>query len=188
MRCDAWAGMLLWWSCQSLVAHSCSLLSHLNSFRGGMFKLNAKFEVDSLLYLVILNSMATQYTCSLNGIYRPHWLVQWSWHCSCMCIPVHSLWLPGYISVMQTILVILTMARFFWTDLNICHFYLWMCFTYSKTHFNYKMLNPFFSYWVVSSLLASWAHFRIVLLFWLLKLCSVPQNLSWFKLLYFCFF
>ena len=37
---------------------------------------------------VILNAMATQDTCSLNGIYHPHWLVQWSGHCSHMRIPV----------------------------------------------------------------------------------------------------
>ena len=43
---------------------------------------------------VILNAMATHYTCSLKGIYCPHWLVQWS-HCSRMYIPVHSPWLPG---------------------------------------------------------------------------------------------
>ena len=30
-----------------------------------------------------------------------------------MCIPVHSPWLPGYNDVMQTILVILTMAGLF---------------------------------------------------------------------------
>ena len=48
---------------------------------------------------VIVNAMATQYTCSLSGIYRPHWRVQRSGHCSCMCIPVHSPWLPGYIDV-----------------------------------------------------------------------------------------
>ena len=48
-RHDAWAG-LLWWSCQSPVAHSCSLLNHLSSFRRGMFKLNAKFDAESLLY------------------------------------------------------------------------------------------------------------------------------------------
>ena len=66
---------------------------------------------------VIVNVTATQYICSLNGVYRPHWLVQWSCHCSCMCIPVHSPWLPGYINVAQTILVILTMAGLFsWTD------------------------------------------------------------------------
>ena len=59
---------------------------------------------------VILNTTATQYTCSLNGIYRPHWLVQWSHHCSCTCIPVHCPWLPAYIDVTRTILIILTMA------------------------------------------------------------------------------
>ena len=62
---------------------------------------------------VIFNVMATQCTCSLNGIYRPHWLVQWSHHCSRMCIPVHSPWLPAYINVVQTIFIILTMAHLF---------------------------------------------------------------------------
>ena len=56
---------------------------------------------------------ATQYTCSLNGVHHPHWLVQWSHHCSCMLIPVHSPWLPGYIDFEQTVLVILTMAGLF---------------------------------------------------------------------------
>ena len=56
---------------------------------------------------VILNVTATQYTCSLNGLYHPHWLVQWSHHCSHMRIPVHSPWLPGFIDVTQTILVII---------------------------------------------------------------------------------
>ena len=51
-RPDSWASTLLWWSCQSPVAHSCGLLNHLNSFCGGMFKLNAKFEADVLLYLL----------------------------------------------------------------------------------------------------------------------------------------
>ena len=108
-RCDAWADALLWWSCQSLVAHSCDHLNHLNGFCRGMFKLNAKFDVDSLLYSFILNVMATQYTCSLDGIYRPHWLIEWSCPFSHMHIPVHSPW-PGYISVVQTILNIVTMA------------------------------------------------------------------------------
>ena len=63
--------------------------------------------------LVILNVMSTQYTCSLNDIYCPHWLVQWSCHCSRMCILVHSPWLPGYIDVTQTILIILTMVGLF---------------------------------------------------------------------------
>ena len=50
MRCDAWVGTLLWWRCQFPVAHSCGLLHHLNSFHRGMFKLNIKFDTDSLLY------------------------------------------------------------------------------------------------------------------------------------------
>ena len=62
---------------------------------------------------VILNVMATQYICSLHGVYCPHWWVEWSHHCSHLHIPVHSLWLPGYINVVQTILVILTMAGVF---------------------------------------------------------------------------
>ena len=53
---------------------------------------------------VIVNVTATQYICSPNSIYRPHWLVQWSCHCSYTCIPVHSLWLPGYINVVQSVL------------------------------------------------------------------------------------
>ena len=35
-----------------LVAHRGGLLNHPNSFHGGMFKLNAKFDADSLLYLL----------------------------------------------------------------------------------------------------------------------------------------
>ena len=50
MRHDAWTGVLLWWSCQPPVAHSGGLLNHPNSFCRGMFKLNAKFDADSLLY------------------------------------------------------------------------------------------------------------------------------------------
>ena len=49
-RHDVWASALLWWSCQSPVAHSCSLLNHLNTFCGGTFKLQAKFDTDSLFY------------------------------------------------------------------------------------------------------------------------------------------
>ena len=48
-RCDAWAGVLSWWSCQSPVVHSYSLLNHLNSFQGGMLKLHTKSDADSLL-------------------------------------------------------------------------------------------------------------------------------------------
>ena len=62
---------------------------------------------------VILNETATQYTCSLNSVYHPHWLVQWSHHHSCMHIAVYFPWLLGYISVTQTILIILTMTGVF---------------------------------------------------------------------------
>ena len=62
---------------------------------------------------VIFNVMATQYTCSLSAIYLPHWLVQWSPHHSCMCIPVHSSWLPGYMDVKQTLFITLTIAGVF---------------------------------------------------------------------------
>ena len=111
-RRDAWVGTLLWWSCPSAVAHSCHLLNHPDSFHWGMFRINEEFDADLLLYSVILNATATQYTYSLNGIYRPHRLVQWS-HCSHMCTPVHSPWLPGYINVVQTVLVLLTMVGLF---------------------------------------------------------------------------
>ena len=62
---------------------------------------------------VILNVRATWYPCSLNGVYYPSWIVQGSHHCSRMSILVHSPWLPRYINVTPTILVILTMAGLF---------------------------------------------------------------------------
>ena len=88
-----------WWSCQSSVAQSWGLLNYPNSFLRGMFKLNAKFDADSLLYSVILNVMTTQYTCSLISIYRPHWLVQWGCHYPRMHVS-DSPWL-SYIYILQ---------------------------------------------------------------------------------------
>ena len=67
---------------------------------------------------LILNATPPQYTCSLNSIYCPHWLIQWSCHCSCRCIPVHSPWLPGYIDV--TFLLYYQWLDFFWTGLIYC--------------------------------------------------------------------
>ena len=90
VRREAWAGLSSWWSCQSPVAHNCSLLNHPNSFRRGMFKLNSKIWCR----FIALNVTATQDTCSLNSVYHPHWPVQWSRHCSHMHVPVHSPWLP----------------------------------------------------------------------------------------------
>ena len=40
--------------------------------------MNTKFDADSLLYSLILNVTATQYTCSFNSACHPHRLVQWS--------------------------------------------------------------------------------------------------------------
>ena len=59
-------------------------------------------QIHCSTHSVILNVTATQYTCSLNGFY--------CLHCSCRHILVHSPWLPGYIGVAQTILVVLTMV------------------------------------------------------------------------------
>ena len=102
---------VVWQSCQSPVAHSCSLRNHPNSSYGGCSSLMQNLmQIHCSTCSVILNVTATQYTCSLNSVYHPHWLVQWSRHCSHMCIPGHSPWLPGYMSVTGTILVILTMA------------------------------------------------------------------------------
>ena len=114
MRCDAWAGALSWWSCQSPVAHSCGLLNHLNSFCGGMFILMQNLmQIHCSPCSVILNEMATQYTCSLRRRHHLQWLAQWRHHCSCTHIPVHLPWLPVYIDVMQIILIILTIAGLF---------------------------------------------------------------------------
>ena len=74
---------------------ACDLLNHLNSFHRGMLSLTQNLmQICYSTCSVILNATATQYTCSLNGVYRPHWLVQWSHHCSHTHIPVHSPWLP----------------------------------------------------------------------------------------------
>ena len=81
--------------CCDEVAHSCGHLNHLNSFCRGLLKLNAKFDVDLLLCsLSHFECEAMQYVFSLNGIYCPLWLIQWSHGCSCMWILVHSPWCP----------------------------------------------------------------------------------------------
>ena len=77
-------------------------------------------QICCFTHSVTLNATATQYTCSLNGIYCPHWLVQWGCHCSHMCIPVHSPWMPGDINVEQTV-VMLTMVGLFLDRPGIYH-------------------------------------------------------------------
>ena len=58
----------VWWSCQSPVAHSCSLLIYPNSFHGGVFKVKAKSDANSLLYLL------SHFECNDHTI---HMLTQW---------------------------------------------------------------------------------------------------------------
>ena len=70
-------------------------------------------QIHCSTHSVILNVMATQYTCSQWHPLPPltstmKWSFQWHMH-----IPVYSPWLLGYIDVMQTILVILTIAGLF---------------------------------------------------------------------------
>ena len=102
MQCVSGRG----WSCQSPVAHSCSLLNHPNSFCRATFRLHAKFDADSLLYsLSHFERDGYTYTYLLTSVYCPLWLVQWSHHCSSP--------FPLYIDVEQTILLILTMAGLF---------------------------------------------------------------------------
>ena len=60
--------VLSWWSCQSPFAHSCSFLNHSNSFWGGMLKLNAKFDADSLLHSL------SHFDCESH---TEHMLTQW---------------------------------------------------------------------------------------------------------------
>ena len=68
MRCDAWVGVLLWWCCQSPVAHGCGLLNHPNSFCREMFKLNTKFDASSLPYSL------SHFECDDHTV---HMLTQW---------------------------------------------------------------------------------------------------------------
>ena len=138
MKCDAWASMMSWWSCQSPVAHSCGLLNHLNSFHGEMFRLNAKFDADLLLYSL------SHFECSGHTV---HILTQ-------QCLPppltntvklslfthahpVHSPWLPSYINVMETILFILTMVGLFAERPCIFNF----CTSFKACLFRWQCLN-----------------------------------------------
>ena len=113
-RHEAWAGTLSWWSCQSPVAQSCSLLNHLSSFPGGLFKLNTRFDADSLLYLL------SHFECDNHTVHmftQQHLVPPLTRTVKLSLFThvhtVHSPWLPGYADVTQTILIILTMAGLF---------------------------------------------------------------------------
>ena len=113
-RHDAWAGTLSWWSCHHQLPTAAAFwIIWIVSVEECSSLMQNLIQIPCPTHSVILNVTATKYTCSPNNIYFPHWLVQWSSPCSCMCIPVHSPWLPGYIDVAQTILIMLTMAGLF---------------------------------------------------------------------------
>ena len=93
----------------------------------------------------------TQCICSHGGIYRPYWWVQWSHHCSCMWIPVHSPWLPGYIDVTEIVLIILMMTKLFpdrayicWEKIRIYNIWVWerMCHFGEKNQVNEIKKTP----------------------------------------------
>ena len=111
---NACVGVLSWWSCQSPVAPIwvAFWIIWIVSTEECSSLMQNLMQIHCFTCSVILNVTATQYTCSLNGVYHPHWLVQWSCHCSHMHIPVHSPWLAAYINVTNSILVI----YFFWPD------------------------------------------------------------------------
>ena len=77
---------VVFWIIQTGSAEECSSLMH------------NLMQICCSTCLVILNVMATQYTCSLNSI-CPHGLEQWSCYCSHIHILVHSPWPPGYSDV-----------------------------------------------------------------------------------------
>ena len=77
-RCDARAGTLSWWSCQSAVARSCGLLNHCigsveecSSLTQNLVQIRGSTQLSH-----ILNVTATQDTCSLSCIYHLHWPVK----------------------------------------------------------------------------------------------------------------
>ena len=124
-RHDAWAGMLSGHIVvrKLPVAHSCGLLSHQNNvclMQKCSSWMQNLMQIHCSTRSVILKVTATQYTHSLNGLYRPHWLVQWSHPCSRMRIPVHSPWLPGYICMIQVTLIILTTTCLFPDRPHVC--------------------------------------------------------------------
>ena len=92
---------------------SCGLLNHLNSFHRGMCKLPGKFDTDSLLYLLSRFEFNGHTVHMLPLQHLPPPListVKSSLFTSHMHVPVHCPWAPGYGDIVQTLLVILTIA------------------------------------------------------------------------------
>ena len=109
-------------TCAALIASSPKVFWIIQIFSPGQCAslMQNLMQIHCSALSVILNAMTTQCTCSLSGIYHPHWLVQWSHYCSHMYISVHSPWLPGYIDVTQTIVNMLTVAGLFLDRPHMC--------------------------------------------------------------------
>ena len=103
--------------------------------------------MQNLMHIHCMNATTTQYTRSLNSMYWPHCLVQWSRYCAHMDIPVPSPWLPGYIDGTQTVLITVTMAGLFperpCTPM-IHHLYITLCaMTPNQIFLCHHILDPF---------------------------------------------
>ena len=74
IRGDAWVSTLSWWSCQSPVAHSFSLLNHLDtSMEECSSLIQNLMQTHCSTYSVILNMMTTQYTRKLSHYISNGW-------------------------------------------------------------------------------------------------------------------
>ena len=89
-------------------------------------KFNAKFDTDALLYLLSHFECSGRTVHTLTQLRLP----QWSRHCSHMHSPVHSPWLPGYISIAQTVLIVLIMTGLFPDRTRTIYYILNMYFIY----------------------------------------------------------
>ena len=93
-RWDTWVGIWSWWSFQSPVAHRDALLNHLNSFHKSS---SLTWNLKRIMALLPQSYWMWQphSTHAHSIVSTTLWLLQWSRHCSCMHITVHSPWLPG---------------------------------------------------------------------------------------------
>ena len=82
MRHDVWADEF-WWSCPSPVVRGAAFwITWIVSVEECSGLTQNLMQIHCCTHSVILNVAATQYTRSLNGVYGPHWLVQWNCPCS----------------------------------------------------------------------------------------------------------
>ena len=102
-----------WWSCQSPVAHSCSLLNHLNSLHRGMLKFNAVFDAYSLFYSQLFwmwwphatHAHSVASTAPLTSTVKSSLFTHVHSSPLCLAARLHD--------AVQTVLIILTMVGLF---------------------------------------------------------------------------